>query len=80
MLLGEFGAYRFSDPAKHGGHERVEDFEVNRANARLAIAAPELLGALVMARALLVDVEGYEVDGASVSVIDAAIAKATGAA
>lgn len=38
----------------------------------------ELLAALDMARSLLVDIEGYSVNGASVRVIDAAIAKATG--
>lgn len=43
---------------------------------RLAVA-DDLLAALDMARALLVDIEEYSVDGASVRVIDAAIAKAT---
>lgn len=43
---------------------------------RLAVAE-ELLAALDMARALLVDIEEYSVDGASIRVIDAAIAKAT---
>ena len=48
------------------------------ANARLIASAPDLLAALDMARSLLVDIEGYSVNGASVRVIDAAIAKATG--
>lgn len=47
------------------------------ANARLIAAAPDLLAALDMARTLLVDIEEYSVDGASIRVIDAALAKAT---
>lgn len=45
-------------------------------DARLIAAAPTLLGALQMARAVL-EIEGYEATGSSLQIIDAAIAKAT---
>lgn len=46
------------------------------ANAKLIVAAPDLLNALVMARELL-DLEGYVADGPSMKCVAAAIAKAT---
>lgn len=54
---------------------KAAEFE---ANARLIAAAPELLAALELARAILVEVEHYRADGHSVAIIDAAIAKAEG--
>lgn len=50
--------------------------EIAMANARLIAAAPDLLSALEMARALMVCVDGYKEGGSSVRIIDAAIAKA----
>ena len=46
------------------------------ADALLISAAPDLLGALQMAKSLL-EIEGYEAGGTSMRVIDAAITKAT---
>ena len=51
--------------------------EEGNANARLIAAAPDLLLALQMAKSLL-EIEGYESAGASMRVIDAVIARATG--
>lgn len=55
-----------------------QDFDEAIANARLMAAAPDLLAALQMARSLMVTVNNYSTDGASIRVIDSAIAKATG--
>jgi hypothetical protein len=52
----------------------IEDAEY----ALEACGANALLSALKMARSLMVTVDGYEENGPSISVIDAAIFKATG--
>lgn len=68
---GDGPAYAAGDTVL-GGRLVAVDFSGDR----LAVAE-ELLAALDMARALLVDIEEYSVDGASIRAIDAALAKAT---
>jgi hypothetical protein len=78
VLIGQVEAYMYEPGYKADGYPRIADFDVNRANARLIAAAPELLQALraLMARDLEHRLNGFpEVEAAR-----AAIARATGAA
>jgi len=90
VLLGSFEAYRFSGPTP-AGYERPSDFEVNKANARLAIAAPDLLAALKDARQFMSIASDRNLDEVErngemrsthdwIADLDAVIARATGAA
>lgn len=78
--VGGSHACIYADGIRIGVDDQIPMAVELRANARLISAAPDLLTALALARTILCDLEGYEPSGASILVIDAAIAKATGEA
>lgn len=74
VLLADVCAYKFHHPERNNGFPRVDDFDINLANANLIAAAPDLLDCCVRALAAWTG-EGPAIDLDS---LRAAIAKATG--
>lgn len=73
-----FEGWRRGGLLSEDGFTAMQMREYARAAIAQQAADPNVLAALELARAILVEVEGYRADGPSVTVIDAAIAKATG--